>query len=237
MSPRPYRMEKRRIAASETRQRILEAARELLTEHVAPDLSMDAIARRADVARLTIYYQFKSRRGLLEALYDHLAMRGNMQRMAEVFQTADASHALELLVRTFVGFWSSDPIVMRRLRAMAALDVDIEKGIEARDARRQHAARQILGRMAAGRELKKDAPPAAARADVLSALTSFEMYDALNKAGHPPEEIVAVISHLARSAIETYSKGSAEAPAINSPTGARKSECRPPNARRRRRLR
>src|SRR5262245_61544380 len=140
MSPRPYRMDKRRVAANETRTRILEGARALLAEEVAPDLSMDAIARRADVARLTIYYQFKSRRGLLEALYDHLAIRGNMQRMAEVFHTSDPARALERLVRTFVGFWSSDPIVMRRLRAMAALDAEVEKGIRARDGRRRRAA-------------------------------------------------------------------------------------------------
>src|SRR5215831_18779056 len=101
MSPRPYRMEKRRVATSETRLRILEGARELLAARAAPDLSMEAIARRADVARLTIYYQFKSRKGLLEALYDHLAMRGNMQRMAEVFHSPDPGHALDLLVRTF----------------------------------------------------------------------------------------------------------------------------------------
>jgi len=44
------------------------------------------MARGADASRLTIYYQFKSCPGLLEALYDHLAMRGGMQPMPEVFR-------------------------------------------------------------------------------------------------------------------------------------------------------
>jgi len=49
------------------------------------------MARGADASRLTIYYQFKSCPGLLEALYDHLAMRGGMQRMPEVFREPDQS--------------------------------------------------------------------------------------------------------------------------------------------------
>ena len=119
MCPRPYRMGKRQAARSETRSRILEAARQLLATESTADLSMDAVARKADVSRLTIYYQFSSRAGLLEALYDHLAQRGNMQQMVEVFQESDSSSAIEKMVRTFVGFWASDPHVMRRLRAMA----------------------------------------------------------------------------------------------------------------------
>src|SRR5262252_8670576 len=129
MSPRPYRMGKRQAARSETRSRILEAARQLLATESETDLSMEAIARKADVSRLTIYYQFSSRAGLLEALYDHLAGRGNMRRMSEVFAETDAAVALEKMVRIFVGFWASDPAVMRHLRAMAALDPEIGKGV------------------------------------------------------------------------------------------------------------
>jgi len=107
MSPRPYRMGKREAAAAETRTRILEAARQLLANKSETDLSMEAIARRADVSRLTLYYQFKSRPGLLEALYDHLATRGNMRNLTQAFHEPDPSVALEKLIRTFVGFWSS----------------------------------------------------------------------------------------------------------------------------------
>src|SRR5579864_289178 len=99
MSPRPYHMGKRQAAADDTRARILEAARQLLANESETDLSMEAIARRANVSRLTIYYQFESRPGLLEALYDHLANRGNMRRMAEVFHEADPSIALEKIGR------------------------------------------------------------------------------------------------------------------------------------------
>lgn len=200
MSPRPYRMSKREVAAGQTRARILEAARQLLANESEPDLSMDAIARGADVSRLTIYYQFKSRTGLLEALYDHLAVRGNMQRMAEVFHEPNPLVALEKLVRTFVGFWSSDPIVIRRLRGMA-LDAEVAQGIRERDARRQHAAREILRRFSLRTEKKLSPKQQNLAADVLSMLTSFESYDALARAGYSQAQITATILRLARFAV------------------------------------
>jgi len=203
MSPRPYRMGKRQAATDDTRARILEAARQLLANESETDLSMEAIARRADVSRLTIYYQFKSRPGLLEALYDHLAIRGNMRRMAEVFHEADPSVALDKLVLTFVGFWSSDPVVIRRLRGMATLDAEIDQGIRARDARRQHAAREIIRRTVLGGKKKLSTEQQNLSADVLSMLTSFESYAALARAGHTQGVILATLTRMARAAIDS----------------------------------
>jgi AcrR family transcriptional regulator len=36
--------------------------------------SVEAVARQAGVARMTVYYQFGSRRGLLEGICDSLAI-------------------------------------------------------------------------------------------------------------------------------------------------------------------
>jgi AcrR family transcriptional regulator len=196
MSPRPYSMEKRQAARSETRLRILEATRRLLANESTTDLSMEAVARGADVSRLTIYYQFSSRAGLLEALFDHLAERGNMRRMAEVFHEPDPAVALEKMVRTFVSFWASDPVALRRLRAMSALDPEIARGIRSRDARRPHIAREILKRSAG--KTKQSAAAIRIAADALGMLTSFESYDALARAGQSEEEIVSTLTRLAR---------------------------------------
>ena len=201
MSPRAYNLGKREAAATETRSRILNAAREILAdESGGADLSMEGIARRADVSRLTIYYQFKSRPGLLEALYDELANRGNLRRIGEVFHEPDVSVALKRLVRIFVGFWSSDPVVIRRLRGMAALDAEMSSGLRARDARRQHIARELLGRIASsgGRRFKSEELNMGA--DVLSMLTGFETYDPLARAGHTDKEIIEIVIKLARVA-------------------------------------
>jgi AcrR family transcriptional regulator len=201
MSPRSYSMEKREVATNETRLRILEATREILADESESALSMEAIARRADVSRLTIYYQFKSRPGLLESLYDYLAMRGNMRRMGEVFHEPDPYAALDKLVRVFVGFWSSDRVVVRRLRAMAVLDPEIREGIESRDARRHRIAREILKRMADAEKKRYDDERFRATADVLAILTGFATYDALAAAGYADNKIVAIIAGLVRGSL------------------------------------
>src|SRR5436305_11037396 len=83
MSPRPYRLGQRQVATEQTRARILRAARELL---MSPDgyshFSIEAVARQADVARMTVYHQFGSKIGLLEALCDSLAASGRMEQLA-----------------------------------------------------------------------------------------------------------------------------------------------------------
>jgi AcrR family transcriptional regulator len=191
-------MEKRHAARNETRDRILEAARRLLANESNTDLSMEAVARGADVSRLTIYYQFSSRAGLLEALFDHLAGRGKMHRMAEVFLESDPSVALEKMVRTFVGFWASDRVALRRLRAMSALDAEIAKGIRSRDARRPHIAREILKR--APGKAKQASAQLRIAADVVGMLTSFESYDALASAGQTENEIVSTLTRLVHCA-------------------------------------
>jgi AcrR family transcriptional regulator len=196
-------MGKRQAAASETRARILEAARQLLANESETDQGMEAIARRANVSRLTLYYQFKSRPGLLEALYDYLAIRGNMRRMAEVFHETDPSGALDKLVRIFGGFWASDPVVIRRLRGMATLDAEIDQGIRARDARRQQAAREIIRRTVVAGKKKLSTEQQNLTADVLSMLTSFESYDALARAGHTQGAILATLTRMARAAIDS----------------------------------
>jgi AcrR family transcriptional regulator len=194
-------MKKRQAATGETRTRILEAARQLLSSEAETDLSMESMARQADVSRLTIYYQFGSRSGLLEALYDYLAERGDIRRMGEVFHEPDSSVAIEIdtLVSIFVGFWSSDPVAIRRLRAMSALDPAIARGIGARDARRRHIAAQVLKRIAGVRKKRLPEEQLGTRADLLSMLTSFATYDALAAAGHSPQDIIALIARLAHS--------------------------------------
>ncbi|MGW4891597.1 TetR/AcrR family transcriptional regulator [Kitasatospora sp. NPDC004240] len=168
MSPRGYRMGQRQADVDETRARIVEAARGQLTE--TGTLSLDAVARRADVARATVYYQFGSKTGLLEAVCDALAAQGRMERLAEAFGSADPWQAVDRFVEVIGEFWAVDRACTRRVRALAALDEEVGRVIAERDARRRHGARVLIGRL-------PDAPPDAAA--LLFVLTGFETFDAL----------------------------------------------------------
>ncbi len=195
MSPRPYRLGRREEAAAQTRARILDAARRLLGEEALPgSLSVDAVAREADVARMTVYHQFGSRVGLLDALFDDLAQRGGLQRLPTVFAGPDPRAAVGELVAVLCGFWRSDRTVMRRLRAAAILDPELEAALRARDERRRQGVAVLLGRIRGG-----DAD--ADIVDLVTALTAFETYDAL-AATRTPEEAAALVERGVRAILD-----------------------------------
>jgi AcrR family transcriptional regulator len=201
MSPRPYNLGRRQEGADQTRARIVDAARELL---MASDgfsgFTMEAVARQAGVARMTVYYQFESKVGLLEAVSDDLARRGHMERLAEVFTQPTASLALEKFVETFARFWGAERVVTRRLRALAALDADFERVVRGRDGWRRNAGRALVGRFVA----EQGRPPPEALEETVSLLvtiTSFESFDTLAGSTQTPEEVAPLILRLARTAI------------------------------------
>jgi AcrR family transcriptional regulator len=194
-------MEKRGASTAKTRRRILDAARRLLAEGSDTDLGLDVIARSAGITRVTIYNHFRSRTGLLEAVYDELAAGGGVQRAREALGQQDPAAALAAFIRGLVNFWSSDPVVIRRLHGMAALDAEIARGLAAREGRRRRAAAEIVRRVAPARTPRHGLWTQQLLADSLSALASFETYDALARAGHRNEEIIAVITHLARTVV------------------------------------
>jgi len=201
MSPRSYRLGQRQAITEQTRTRILIAARELL---LASDgfssFSIDAVARQADVARMTIYNQFGSKIGLLEALSDSLAAHGGMEQLAKVFRLPDPLDALDEYITVFGHFWQSDRLVTRRLRSLAALDPDFEQVIQSRDERRRHGLRVISQRL-----FEKYGQPTTGTFDeavnILYTLISFECFDILAGPLRSIEEVVPVVQRLAQAAL------------------------------------
>jgi len=201
MSPRPYRLGQRQATTEQTHARILTAARELL---MAADgfsgFSIDAVARKADVARMTVYHQFGSKIGLLEALSDSLAAYGGMEHLANAFRRPEPLDALDEFITVFSGFWNADRLVMRRLRALATLDPDFEQVVRARDERRRHGLRVIAGRLV--EKYGRPAPEAFDEAvDVLYTLLSFESFDTLAGPTRSIEEVTLVVRRLAHAAL------------------------------------
>ena len=191
MSPRPYNLGKRQEPVEAARQQVLDAARRLLGGTASyTAFTVDAVARQAGVARATVYYQFGSKTGLLEAVCDQLAEIGGLSGLAEVFADPDPRQALHRFVACFGRFWAADRPAMRRLRALALLDPDVGAVIAARDQRRQQGLTVLAGRLGPAAEGDH-----AVR--VLLALTSFETFDTL--AG-PDQEITAAIPDILRLA-------------------------------------
>jgi AcrR family transcriptional regulator len=201
MSPRAYRMQRRRESTDENRQRILAAVRELLTSPPGRvRFSLEEVARRAGVARMTVYYQFGSLRGLLEALLDSLASAGGMQHLAEAFRQADAGRAVDHFIAVFIGFWESDRQVLRGLGAVTALNPELAAVVEERSGWRRKGARILAERLLkqTGRPRRKEIEEAE---DVLFLLTSFATYDTLAGVSRSKEEVTALVQRLARQVL------------------------------------
>jgi AcrR family transcriptional regulator len=201
MSPRPYRLGQRQASTEQTRVRILTAARELLAESSGfSGFSVDAVARQADVARMTVYHQFGSKVGLLEALSDFLAAQGGMEQLAKAFQQSEPLDALNEYISVFSRFWNADRLVMRRLRALAALDADFEQVIRGRDEWRRQGGRVILQRFVE-KQMLSSTMSLDEIVDVLFTLLSFETFDTLAGPTRSLEEVVPIVKHIAHAVI------------------------------------
>jgi AcrR family transcriptional regulator len=195
MSPRPYQLGKRQDQIDESRRRVLDAAQALLAEATNyATFTVDAVARRADVSRATVYYQFESKTGLLEALCDALAEAGQMSDLASAFMNPDPVEAMRTFITCFGRFWDVDRLVMRRLRALAALDQDVAVVISARDERRRAGLEILVGRLSTQDLLAVD-PDLAVR--MLYTLTSFETFDALAAADQGLTEVTGPVISIA----------------------------------------
>jgi AcrR family transcriptional regulator len=191
-------MARRRETTEETRSRIIAATREVVAARQGSGrFSMEEVARRAGVARMTVYYQFGSLGGLLEALCDSLASAGGMDRLAEAFRITNPKESIDRFISVFAGFWESDRAVLRGLGAFAALDPDFAAVLEERYSRRRKGIGVLLERHAKlkGRPRPKEMGEAA---DLLYMLTSFSTYDTLAGTRRSSTQVAAMVQRLAR---------------------------------------
>jgi AcrR family transcriptional regulator len=201
MSPRRYRLGQRQAAAEQTRARILTAARELLMASGGfARFTIEAVARQAGVARMTVYYQFGSKPGLLEALFDSLAVRRGAEDLGAALRRPDPLDGLAELIAAFARFWATDRLLVRRLQGLAALDPDFEQVWRAREARRREGLRIIVRRLA--EEHGRPAPEALDETvDLLYALISFETFDTLAGTTRSFPDVVPLVHRLARAVL------------------------------------
>jgi AcrR family transcriptional regulator len=201
MSPRPYRLGQRQAATDQTRSRILATAREVLASDDFAGFSIDTLARQAGVARMTVYYQFKSKAGLLEALFDYLAAAGGMDQAGAAFGQPEPVEALAEYIALLCHFFASERLVFHRLRGLAILDPDLERALADREEFRRNGLRVILGRIA-----DTHSRPAPALFDetlaVIHALTSFETFNTLTANGRTPQDIGRLVHRLALATLD-----------------------------------
>src|SRR5712672_3166723 len=148
MAMRRYVSSVRTAAAAAKRDRVIGAAARLLREDASiASFSLDAVAKAAGVTRLTVYHQFGSRRGLLEAVFDEIARQGGLTQIADAMAMSNPRAALDRLVEIFCAFWNRDPAVGRLHEAMAT-DPEFAQALIGRNERRRKTLNVLIGRIA-----------------------------------------------------------------------------------------
>jgi len=179
VSPRKYDQRLRAESAESTRRRVLDAVEERLREAPAERISVEDIARRAGVARSTIYLVFGSRAGMFDALAMDLLMRGGFARVRQAIADPDPRVTVRDGIRGGVHSFAAHRDVLRALYSMAQLDADAFAGaIQRGEARRTRGMRQLARRLDEDGALRGDVTRAQAER-LLWVLTSFEAFDLL----------------------------------------------------------
>jgi AcrR family transcriptional regulator len=201
VSPRLYKSPRRDAAAAQTRRRIVAAAATILgaAEGIG-GFSLEAVAKKANVTRLTVYNQFGSRRALLEAVFDERAARGGLHRIADVMAGSDPQAGLRQVIAIFCDFWSFDPRALGLLHAAGANDSEFEASVRERNERRRRLLSVLVRQMAEDRQW----PPKTISdlVDVLFALTSFSFFSQLTATGRSAKAACQLIQELAMDSVQ-----------------------------------
>jgi AcrR family transcriptional regulator len=162
----------RKRQAPASRQRVMEAVRELLREGAFHESTVEQVATRAGVSRATVYQQFGSRLGLVDAICDGLDLTA-----------VEASPDVATLLQSTTEFWAREEPLLSQLYDAAAVD----------PAAREFVARQTRDRY---RQLPRWVDRA--QLPILGLLTSFETYVELRRrAGLSQRQVVAHLQRVA----------------------------------------
>jgi len=196
VSPRRYSSPGRDAAAAQTRERIVAAAATILgTAEGIHDFSLDAVAKVAGVTRLTVYNQFGSRRAVLDAVFDQVALRGGLHRLADALALADPHAALRQTIGIFCDFWSFDPGALGLLHAAGSTNQEFAASVTERNERRRKLFAAIIRRLELRPKPQRDL------VDVLFALTSFPFFAQLTTGGRSAAAAARMVQELADDAV------------------------------------
>jgi len=196
---RAYRPGRKRPSSAKTRARIVGAVRELLGEGTFHESTVEDVARRAGVARATLYQHFGSRLGLVDALCETFDENPALVAIRKAVALDDSEAALDQTISNCVRFWASEEEVLQPLYGVAAVDPSAGALVERQTADRKSEMERLLrnlrghGRVAAGVTERRGLA-------LLLVLTSFETFEELRRrAGLAERDVASTLRATART--------------------------------------
>ena len=202
MAKRPYEQRLRAEAAEVNRRRILDTLYERLREAPAEPITVDAIARRAGVARSTIYLVFGSRNGLFDALTDQLLRGAGLDRIIDALRHPDARESLRGAIAGGAEQYAAHHDVLRVLASMAKLDPEgVGQAIARVEQQRSRGVARLARRLHRQGHLRQGLTVSRATATIWL-LAGFDAYDTLASGqGLGPDKVAEILVDTAENAL------------------------------------
>lgn len=201
MSPRPYRLGRRQADVEDTRDRIIAAARELFGQSGFYSVRLEDVAKTAGVARATVYYQFESKAGLLDAVVASIVQRVGTERAQHAREHPDAAMGVRLWVQEVMAFHSNEDVLLRNLYGLAAIDPETGRVLEQYETLRRDALAWLVKRLDDQGKLRTGISQKHA-VDLLLMITGFRSFDQLfSRSGLSVRATGLLLSDLAARAV------------------------------------
>lgn len=199
-STRPYDQSRRQVQAGLTRAVVLQATRDLLAGQAdAGGFTLDAVAQRAGVSRATVFNLFGGKAGLLHALFDELSGRAGLMDVDALLAQQDPHRALREYVQAFGAFYESERLLLRKLRAYAALDAEFARLIEAREDKRTAGLLYLVQRLGGAQGGARSTAAQRRTAAMLKALLVMEVFESLAGPSQPLTAACGPVLEMARA--------------------------------------
>ena len=197
----PYAQTQRAQSAEEKRRDIVQAARRLLVTRPLPEVTLEAVAKKAGAARSTVYLAFGSRGGLFEAVAEQLLVDVGFDRLVAVVNDPDPLRALRGSFVEAARLYAADRPVARALWSWGELEPDAAAAIRVLEHGRWDGMLHLAQRLRDAEHLRpglsvKDA------AEALWVLTSFDAFDQLFTGRRlPPARVARRLADMAEHSI------------------------------------
>jgi AcrR family transcriptional regulator len=173
---RTYISETRDAQAAKTRSHILEAAKKLFQTEGFDRVTIQKLAKAADVSMPTIYAIFKSKRGVLQALIDDaLPPEQRTALVDDSMQEKSPKKRLSITAKLARQIYDAERELMDILRGASVLAPELKKLEQEREKRRYERQGEYVKKLMKEKALAKGLTLQKAR-DILWALTGRDMY-------------------------------------------------------------
>jgi AcrR family transcriptional regulator len=176
---RAYRSSARDRQAMDTRARIADAAHKLLVDKGYEGMTIEGIARAAEVVPQTVYAVFRSKAGILAELLDRTAFGPNYQELTQhARENQQPLERLRFAARIARHIFDSQLETIDLLQGASLVTPELADLIREREGMRFEKQKHMIDFLIATGSLNPLVEPDQAR-DILWALTSRELYNML----------------------------------------------------------